>query len=118
MGYTNIDVAFTNPQNPKQTANIIGLVDTGANLSVIPKKLAEALGVKIQGYQMVKTLNKVRKMGYTDVKIKIEGREGIFRTLISSREDDRIIIGVVPMEVLGFEIDPINRKLKKVKIYA
>jgi len=88
------------------------LIDTGASLAVIPRKLAEELDIKIEGEDEVIIDARIIKIKRGKAWISLEGREGIFFVWISDIID-KVLIGVIVLETFGLEVDTITGKLKK-----
>jgi clan AA aspartic protease len=88
------------------------LVDTGATTLCLPANVIAKLGLKIQ-----KEVDAMTAMGigkariYRDVGISICGREGTFECL-ELPEGQSALLGVIPLEALGIEIDLKNQALK------
>src|SRR5947209_10182267 len=57
MGLTTLDVEVGNPATPEVTRAIKFLVDSGAVLSVVPRKILEELGVRPLGRQKFRLAN-------------------------------------------------------------
>ncbi len=89
-----------------------GLVDTGATLTVIPRRLARELGLEITGKTYVETGAGRLLMERSRVFIEIMGESEIVPVLISDIID-KVLIGVTTLEVLGLQVDPLTGKLKK-----
>jgi clan AA aspartic protease len=92
------------------------LVDTGATLTMIPRDLAERLGVP--------TL-KPRRVGLADgreieaeaglVSIEIDGREAPATVLVMGREPS---LGVETLEILGLRVNPQTGELEPTRSYT
>ncbi len=88
------------------------LVDTGVTLTVIPRRIAEELRLKITGRTTVETGAGRIVLDRTCIWIELEGRSEIVPALISDIID-KVLIGVTTFEVLGLQVDPITGKLKE-----
>ena len=113
VGFIHVDVDVSNPADPDVSESVRVLVDTGATLSVLPSSTLERLGVRrrhrrrFQGFGGVVTRDTgTVNMSYED------SEEGV--TVIFGAEDDPPIMGVTALETLGFEADPVNRRLNRV----
>lgn len=112
MGYTYVDTTFANPDNPGRKISVSGLVDTGTLSSMIPKKMADDLGIKPSGYNMIRTPSGRIKLGYAEVKIGFNGDEGTFRTYLNPKLD-KILIGAIVLESFALKISPKTGKFEK-----
>ena len=88
------------------------LVDTGATLTVIPRSVAEQLGLKITGKSRVETGAGIIEVERSRAYIEIMGKSEIVPVLISDIID-KILIGVTTLEVLELEVDPLTGKLRE-----
>ena len=88
------------------------LVDTGATTLCLPANIIARLGLKVQKEVDVMTAMGIGKARiYRDVGITLCGREGTFECL-ELPEGQSALLGVIPLEALGIEIDLKNQQLK------
>lgn len=111
MGHIWVDVVISDLEK-KHSEKVRALVDTGATLTVLPKALADKLGLKPTFESRVTTGGGEIRLKRSDVKVKIKDKEGITPVLISEIID-KVLIGVVLLESLGFTIDPTTGALKE-----
>jgi Predicted aspartyl protease len=111
MGHSWIDVEISNLEKDK-SREVKALVDTGASLTVLPRKLADELGIVATTEEQVTTGAGEIKVEGGDVWIKIRDREKTNPVWISDIID-RVLIGVVTLESLGFAVDPTTGTLKE-----
>jgi len=106
-------------ESGSKSAEVEALVDTGATLTVIPRRLAEELGLRVTGRTEVETAAGRIVLERTRVRLELEGREEIVPALISD-VIDKVLIGVTALEVLGLQVDPLTGRLKEwtVLLYA
>jgi nucleoside-diphosphate-sugar epimerase/predicted aspartyl protease len=95
-----------------QAADSEAVVDTGATFSKIPGSIATKLGLEAK-YETEVELGDgrviKRKLALADLEI-----EGVRRpALVAIGEEERPSIGYTAMEILGFKVNPITRKLEK-----
>ncbi|MGQ9543477.1 MAG: retroviral-like aspartic protease family protein [Candidatus Bathyarchaeia archaeon] len=88
------------------------LVDTGATLTIIPKRLAGELGLKPTGKAFVESGAGRIELERTRIWIEIEGREEVVPALMSDLID-KILLGVTTLEILGLRVDPLTGKLSE-----
>jgi clan AA aspartic protease len=92
------------------------LVDTGATTLCLPADTIAKLGLKILKEVDVATATGIGKARiFQDAKISICGREGTFECL-ELPGGNNPLLGVIPLELLGLELDLKNQKLKVLPI--
>ena len=88
------------------------LVDTGATTLCLPKDVIARLGLRILKQVVVETATGISEARiFQDAKIYLCGREGTFECL-ELPEGKTPLLGVIPMEALGIEVDLKNQRLK------
>ncbi|MGL5195062.1 MAG: retroviral-like aspartic protease family protein, partial [Chroococcales cyanobacterium] len=88
------------------------LVDTGATTLCLPKETLQQLGLKILREVDVATASGINKARiFQDARISLLGREGTFECLELPGGRDALL-GVIPLEALGIEVDLKNQQLK------
>jgi len=110
MGHSWVYIEISDLER-KKSRRVKALVDTAASLTTLPKKLADALGIKPFTEEQVKTGAGTIKISRGRAWIKLQGKESPFNIWISDFID-KVLLGVVVLEVLGFEVDPTTEKLK------
>jgi clan AA aspartic protease len=91
------------------------LVDTGATTLCLPKNIIAQLGLEILKEVDVETANGIGKARiFQDAKISLLGREGTFECL--ELPGGSPLLGVIPLEALGIELDLQNQQLKVLPI--
>jgi clan AA aspartic protease len=114
MGYVWVDAIIKNPFTGK-SISVKALVDTGATLTVISRKIANELGLPMIGKSLVQTARGVAELEACFGVVEIMGEETPARILVSD-EVDTVLIGITVLEQLGLEVDPVTGKLKKTKL--
>jgi predicted aspartyl protease len=89
MGLVWVEAVIRNPNTGKH-ATAKALVDTGATLTVLPRKIAEELQLPVIGRRRVAT---------------------------AKGDVDIVLIGATTLETLGLEVDPVTGKLKEATTY-
>lgn len=88
------------------------LVDTGATTLCLPADIIAQLGLKILKKVVIETATGISEARiFQDAKVSLLGREGTFECL-ELPGGSRALLGVIPMEALGIEIDLKNQALK------
>ncbi len=111
MRHIWVDVIISDLEK-RHSEKVRALVDTGAMLTVLPKVLADKLGLKPTFESRVVTGAGEIKLKGSDVRVKVKDKEGITPVLISEIID-KVLIGVVLLESLGFIVDPTTGALKE-----
>jgi len=111
MGHVEVKVELSNPDKGTRT-NERGLVDTGATLSVLPRKLAESLQLPVKSQSKAMTAGGPVLVDLSDVSVEIAGKTATVRVAISD-VIDRLLIGVTTLETLGLTVDPLAGQLKE-----
>jgi clan AA aspartic protease len=88
------------------------LVDTGATTLCLSAKVVAQLGLKLLKQVDVSTAVGISKANiFQDAKISLYGREGTFECLELPGSTEALL-GVIPLESLGLELDLQNQTLK------
>ena len=112
MGLTFIKLTIANPANPRKSADLQFLVDSGAAYSVVPTSLLKRLGIKPTSkrtFILADGSSVHRKMG--NALFRLNGNEGA-SPVIFGEENDSTLLGVVSLEALGLMLDPLKRELR------
>jgi len=111
MGHVEVKVAFSNPEAGTR-ADEKGLVDTGATLTVLPRKLADDLRLSIRAHSKAMTAGGPVSIDLSDVYVEIAEKTATVRVAISD-VIDRVLVGVTTLETLGLTVDPLTGELKE-----
>jgi clan AA aspartic protease len=115
MGYVRVDAVIKNSFSGG-SVSVKALVDTGATLTVIPRRVAEELQLLVIGRRRVATAKGLTELDECLVAVEIMGRKAYTHILVSD-DVDVALLGAVTLETLGFEVDPVMGGLKEVKTY-
>ncbi len=88
------------------------LVDTGADKTVIPKRVADALGIKPYKKTLIRTGNGPVPVGDAGMKIMLNG-EIAYANIWISEKINKVLIGVITLEQLGLRVNPVKGILEK-----
>ena len=92
------------------------LVDTGATTLCLPKEIVAQLGLDLLREVDVETATGIGKARiFQDAKILLMGREGTFECL-EFPGGSSALLGVIPLEALGIELDLKNQQLRLLPI--
>jgi clan AA aspartic protease len=111
MDHVEVKVELSNPE-AGTNANEKGLVDAGATLSVLPRKLADVLRLPVTAQSKAMTAGGPVTIQLSEVQIQIGGKTATVRVAISDVVD-RVLISVTTLETLGLIVDPITGQLKE-----
>jgi len=114
MGYVWVDAVLKNPLTGR-SVSVKALVDTGATLATIPRRVADELELPVIGKSLVQTAKGVTELEARSGVVEIMGEETPARILVSD-EVNTVLIGITVLEQLGLEVDPGTGKLKKTKL--
>jgi clan AA aspartic protease len=87
-------------------ASIEAIVDTGASHLVIPRTIADALGVPVIGETGVRYADHHRstKKIVSDVEVHVLGRNGVFKAIVEPDRKD-VLLGAIVLEDMDFIVD-------------
>jgi len=111
MGHSWVDIQISDLER-KHSKTVKALVDTGASLTTLPKKLADDLAIKPVTEEQVNTGAGTIKILRGRAWIKLKGKEDAFPVWISDFID-KILLGVVVLESFGFKVDPTTGALEE-----
>lgn len=111
MGHIWVKAKIGDPSGVR-IIEVEALVDTGATLTVIPRKVAQELGLKPTGRAVVATAGGTTELERTRIWVELEGRGEVVPALISDVVD-KVLIGVTALEVLGLQVDPVTGRLRE-----
>jgi len=116
MGLAWVDAVIRSPFTDRAVA-VKALVDTGATLTVVPRRVAEELQLPVIGRRSVATAKGVAELDECLGVVEVMGRKAYTHILVSD-DVDTVLIGVVTLEILGLEVDLVMGELKEAKIYV
>jgi len=111
MGICEVKVKLANLAAPSRTEEVSLLVDTGATLSWIPRKILEKLGVTAFS-RLPFTLADGHRLerDTTAVLMIVDGRKGAVQVAFGEPGEEPVL-GATSLEGLGFMVDPVGQKL-------
>jgi len=115
VGHVWVSAVIRNPATGKEVP-VKALVDTGATLSVVPRSVAEELGLPVIGKRLVSTAKGSAELDECVGVVEVMGRKAHTHVLVSD-EVDVVLIGVTALEILGLEVDPVTGRLREAKVY-
>jgi clan AA aspartic protease len=115
MGLVWVEAVIRNP-NTGRHATAKALVDTGATLTVLPRKIAEELQLPVIGRRRVTTAKGTTELDECVGIVEVMGRKAYVH-MLASNDIDIVLIGATTLETLGLEVDPVTEKLKETTTY-
>jgi clan AA aspartic protease len=108
MGHFRVPVRLTGPTGRSESVEL--LVDTGATLVVLPRSLADRLGVEARRLQRVVLAGGAEAdWPVGEVRVALEGRE--IPTSCFIAPEGPPLLGAVALESLFLAVDPVARRL-------
>ena len=97
---------------PNGVEELSGLVDTGATFTKIPLPIGDKLGLKVRR-KVVVSLSDERAVerGLCYAEAEVDGVRDLIPIALSA-EGEEPLVGYTTLEILGFKINPITRKLE------
>ena len=115
MSLTRIGTVIKNPFAGKAITTK-ALVDTGATLTVVPRRIAEELQLPVIGRRRVAAAKGTTELDECISIVEFMGRKA-YTHILTSNDVDTVQIGVRTLETLGLEVDLTTGKLKEATTY-
>ena len=116
MGYVRVRGIVANPVKRSLRVEVEFVADTGAIYTVIPRSIAEKLGLEETGRRKFKLASgEVVEYPVSEAYIIIENQEVTSLVVIGS-EKASAVLGVITLELLGLQVDPVTGKLKPLEL--
>lgn len=116
MGMLEVKLEIANPQSMQRRTAVTLLVDTGANYSMIPRRVLEQIGLAPIDREEFEIANggKIQR----DVGEATFFWNGKARTtqVIFGEDSDAAVLGVLALESLALQVDPSNGQLRPAKL--
>lgn len=113
MGHVYVTARVTT-QRSLDRPEIQFMVDTGAHLCALPKKIADALGVVVLGKDRVRLANGERvELERTEIHLELLDKQGTVACWIVPNGEP--LLGVVALEQFLLAVDPVTKKLVPVE---
>lgn len=117
MGIFRVIVKVFNLREEKEAEELEVVVDTGATYPVIPRTVAEELGIQVEetrAFTLADGTQVTRDMGW--VGLSLDGRSSP-ALVVFGEEADVPLLGAVGLETLGFEVDRVAQTLRPARQY-
>lgn len=111
MGMFNVTVRLSSLTAPARSEEVSLIVDIGATLSWIPRKILQKLGVPPSS-RLPFSLADGRRLerDVTAVLLTIDGRKAPVQVAFGEPGEESVL-GATALEGLGFMVDPVGKKL-------
>lgn len=112
MGFTYASLEVVSPAQRERSVRLRLLVDSGAFYSVIPKTVLLKLGIEPEKKERFKLVNGkmiYRRVGNVLFRL---GNRLRAAPVIFGEKGDRRLLGVVALEALGMQLDPVHKRLR------
>jgi len=116
MGHVYTQVTVSNPSDPDLTLSAEAMLDTGATYTVVPRSVANSLRLPITGKGRVRTATGEVQIERGRALVQINGEAEINPVFISDTVD-KILIGVVTLEILALTVDPTTGELNEAELF-
>jgi clan AA aspartic protease len=110
-----VDVVLKNLFTGK-SVSVKAIVDTGAMLTVVPRRIAVELQLPVIGRRRVATAKGVAELDECIGIVEVMGRKAYSHILVLD-DIDVALIGTATLETLGLEVYPVTGKLKEATTY-
>jgi predicted aspartyl protease len=116
MGFTYVKVRVYNPADLARSEVVELLVDSGAIFTSIPQSVLEKIGVKPVARRKLKVYG--GGIVERDTGVGIIEYEGVRAgaPVIFGKQEDTSILGATTLEALGYQVDPVTKKLKPIEL--
>jgi predicted aspartyl protease len=111
MGVFDVTLQVANPATPNSASSLQLLVDTGATLSSMPRPFLQSIGV-LPGMTRAFLLADGRRV-YRETGSVLATIDGVTMPIpvMFADEHNPPVLGATALEILGFAVDPIAKKL-------
>jgi len=115
LGFVRVKARVWNVEKPENAAEVELLADTGAIYTVLPASLLRSLGVRSIGKRRFRLANNQvleREIGL----VGIEVHGATTHTVVVFGDEGVYLLGVVTLEELGLEVDPVKGELRPMEL--
>jgi len=112
MGLSRVRVLVFSLQDPEKTKELEVVVDTGATYPVVPRPLAEELGLRVveaRTFTLANGVEVARRVAWAGLTF---DRRSSPSLVVLGEEGDVPILGAFALEGLGLEVDPVAKMLR------
>lgn len=114
--YVRVKGVVANPLKREVRVEVEFIADTGAIYTMIPKTIAENLGLETVGKRRFRVASgDVVEYPVTEAYIIIEDR-GVTSLVVIGPENTIPLLGATTLELLGYQVDPVTGRLKPLEL--
>ncbi len=113
MGVVQVTVEVCNPGNPDRRWEGLFLVDTDSIDCMVPGNRLRSIGIEPRGkrtYELADGTELAMDVGIAQIEFM---GECVGATVIFGKDDAEPILGLTALESVGIEVDPQNKRLKR-----
>lgn len=112
MGSFRVDVEIENPARPGETRTVRAvLVDTGAELSWVPKDVLESLGVERNRQWYFRQADGTVLERWTGIVVVSVAGKRTGDDVVFGEPGDLVLLGARSLEGLNFRVEPVTKQL-------
>lgn len=117
MGHVRMDFRLANPEHRDRWVDANGaLEDTGATFTVIPRRIADELGLETVRIRTIRTAEGRQSLRESYALLTSKDAESVTPLLISETLDF-VLVGGITLEALGLAVDPVKGELRESEVY-
>ncbi len=116
MGFVNAKISFEEVRQGGRRKEVELMVDTGALYSMVPGALLRELGIQPVSrleFEMANGQPIQRDVG--EARFFYDGRKAV-SPVIFGEEGDAAVLGVVALESMGLEVDPVKKQIRPTRL--
>jgi len=116
MGFVSTKISLEEVRHGGQRREVELLVDTGALYSMVPAALLRELGIQPVDrleFEMANGQPIERDVG--EARFFYDGRKAV-SPVIFGEEGDAAVLGVVTLEAMGLEVDPVRKQIRPTRL--
>lgn len=116
MGETRAVIAVRKEPRSRKRVNVRCVVDTGADMTVLPRELLASLGVRPhrrEPFELIDGSLIERDVGRVFVEFKDRAE---FTPVLFGEKGDATLLGVLTLEELGLAVDPLRREIYPIEL--
>ena len=109
--------AISSLAEPGRSAELDGLVDTGASYPFVPESLLRSIGVvptAEKEFLLADGTRKTFQLG--EIRVSFNGSSAPCLAVFAP-DNTEPLFGALALEILGLEVDPVNRRLKPATLF-
>jgi clan AA aspartic protease len=116
MGSVEVLISIAHPTDWSRSVTFEKvLIDTGATIASVPRDLANDLELPVFARRRARTIEGPQDLDVAYAMLTIGGERTLQEVFVSDTYD-KPLIGVIPLESLGFAVDPVNNRLVPVEL--